>query len=88
MKNLGLVELLDMKRQKESALWTLGFKLAPRELFDTIVELEREIELRVEQIQELKKLTVLEILPGLDQATIDEIYDLIERKEFDKWIMD
>ena len=42
MKNLGLVQLMELKRQKEQTLWTLGFRLAPRELFDTIVEIDME----------------------------------------------
>ena len=50
MKNLGLVQLMELKRQKEQTLWTLGFRLAPRELFDTIVEIEKEIKLIVQQI--------------------------------------
>lgn len=88
MKNLGLVELVALKREKENTLWTLGFRLAPRTLFDTLCEIEKEMELRLEQIQELKKEVIIELIPELDQQTIDEIYDLIERKNFDKWLMD
>lgn len=88
MKNLGLVELIALKREKENTLWTLGFRLAPRQLFDTLCEIEKEMELRLEQIKELKKEVVMEIIPELDQETIEQIYDLMKEKEFDKWLND
>lgn len=88
MKNLGLVELIKVKKEKENTLWALGFRLAPRELFDTLCEVEKEMELRLEQIKELKKEVVIELIPELDEQTINDIYDLIEKKEFDKWLND
>lgn len=88
LRRMGFVELVELKRKKEQTLWTLGFRLASRELFDLLVEIDKEIELRVEQIQELKKLVVMEVIPELNQELIDEIYGTIEKKEFQAWIND
>ena len=51
LSRLGLAELVELKRRKEQSLYTLGFRLASRGMFDYIVEIEKEIELRVEQIK-------------------------------------
>ena len=86
MKNLGLVQLMELKRQKEQTLWTLGFRLAPRELFDTIVEIEKEIELRVQQIATLidskECLSFVEI--GMETLVRDfeDLLDLVKLQEY------
>ncbi|MEG2697231.1 MAG: hypothetical protein RR952_06650 [Cetobacterium sp.] len=88
MEKLGLVELLALKRDRESSLWALGFRHSPKALFDTLCEIEKEIELRLEQIKELKKEVIIDIVPGLDTETLDQIYDLIKEKDFDRWLND
>ncbi len=46
INKMTVIELIELKRDKERALYSLGFKLAPLQLFDTIVELEQELEKR------------------------------------------
>lgn len=88
IRRMGLMELVELKNKKEQSLWSLGFRLAPRELFDIIVELEKEIELRLEQVRELKTMAIIDLLPGMTQETVDEIYNLLEKKEFEMWLND
>lgn len=86
MKNLGLVQLMELKREKEQTLWTLGFRLAPRELFDTIVEIEKEIELRVQQIATLIDSRECFSFVEIDMETLvpgfDDLLDFVKLQEY------
>lgn len=86
IRRMGLVELIELKNKKEQSLWTLGFRLASRELFDTIVEIEKEIELRLQQIKTLfdskTELSLIEI----DMETLvpgySEMLEFVELQEY------
>lgn len=87
LRKMGLVELIELKNKKEQNLWTLGFRLASRELFDTIVEIEREIELRTQQIKTMfdskSDLSLVEI----DMETlVPEYHELLEFVELQEYI--
>ena len=86
MEKLGLVQLMELKRQKEQTLWTLGFRLAPRELFDTIVEIEKEIELRVQQIATLIDSKECLSFVEIDMETLvpgfEDLLDFVKLQEY------
>lgn len=86
MERLGLVQLMELKRQKEQTLWTLGFRLAPRELFDTIVEIEKEIELRVQQIATLIDSKECLSFVEIDMETLvpgfEDLLDFVKLQEY------
>lgn len=89
MKNiqkLGLVELIELKKDREQTLYTLGFRLAPRGLFDAIIEIEKEIELRVQQIQTMlsskQSLSFIEIDMETLVPEYEYLLDFVELQEF------
>lgn len=83
LQEMSLEELRNKEKELNNTIWTLGFRLASREIFDKVVEVEREIELRVQQIK-----TVLEEgnLPASATFDIEGLFPGWEElREYDKF---
>lgn len=89
LRKMGLVQLIELKRQKESNLWNFGLRLVSRETIDLIVEIEREIELRIQQIKTLIDSKCDLALIEIDIETlVPEYAELLEFVELQEYIRD